>query len=258
VSIKKNLNGVRLVLLIVFFVVVGLPYLCTAADNCIECHKDKKFRVQNKKLYDYYSKWVRSSHDIAGITCVDCHGGEPTEKDKDAAHKNGFSSPNVSGEAFYKEIPQTCGSSKCHDSVLQNFTKSKHFKALQKEGKGPHCATCHGSVNSNVYYTSIVAKTCEACHNEETKNHPEVTKFAEKILQRLNVSRAYRNWVVIFYSDKDPIKLKEVNALYGKVADSWHKFNFLQLDEKSQELLTTLKSMVHKGIAEKKKKIKEK
>lgn len=250
---KKNFYGMRLIFLIVFFVGLGVQHVY-AKDTCIDCHRDDKFRVQNKVLFDYYNNWKDSTHDLSGVTCTDCHGGDPTKTDKDVAHKDGFSSPRVSGEIFYKKIPQTCGSNKCHGDVLKNFIESKHFKALIKEGKGPHCATCHGSVNTEVYYTSIIARTCEACHNEETKNRPEATKSAEKILQRINVSHGYRNWTLIYYSDKEPVTFKEINALYEDIATSWHSFDFEELDEKSQELLNKLKSIVNRGLAEKKKK----
>jgi len=256
--IKKSLYRIKFIFLTVVFIGLATSNIY-AEDACIDCHKDEKFRVQNKKLFDYYNTWKNSTHDIAGVTCVNCHGGDPAKTDKDTAHKDGFSSPVVSGEVFYKEIPQTCGSSKCHEGVLKNFIESKHFKALMKEGKGPHCATCHGSANSEIYYTSIIARTCEACHNEDTEIYPEATELAEKILQRLNVSHGYKNWIRIFYSDKDPAKVKEINALYREIADSWHKFDFLQIDEKSKELLNQLKSVVSRGLIEKKKmkKIKE-
>lgn len=251
--IKKD--RMKLIFLTVFFVVLGVTHLY-AKDTCIDCHKDDKFRVQSKVLFDYYNNWRDSVHDLSGVTCTDCHGGDPTKTDKDAAHKGNFSSLSDVDKSSFKEIPQRCG--KCHDTILKNFVESKHYKALLKEGIGPHCATCHGSVNTEVYYTSIIAKTCVACHNEETKNHPEVAEVADKILHRINVSRIYRNWALTFYSDKEPEKLKEIITLYGNIADSWHRFDFAQLDEKSQELLNKFKSIIRKVLAEKKKKTEEK
>ena len=254
--IKKSLYGIKFIFLTV--VVIGLATSnIYAKDSCITCHKDSNFRVQNKILFDYYSRWKDSIHDLAGVTCADCHGGDQNKTDKDASHK-GMSSP-ITSKDFYKEIPQSCGSTKCHPNVLKNFTESKHYKALVEKGKGPHCATCHGSVNSEVYYASIIAKTCEVCHNKDTEIYPEATELAEKILQRFNVSHGYKKWILIFYSDRDPAKVKEINTVYGEIANSWHKFDFSQIDEESKELLNKLKSIVNKGLAEKKKmkKIKE-
>lgn len=221
-------------------------------DSCLDCHKDEAFRVQNKMLYDYFQNWKDSIHDLAGVTCADCHGGNPSKEDIKSAHKGNFSPLSSAERASYKLIPDRCGA--CHEEVLKNFRESGHFTALVKEGAGPHCVTCHGSMNAEVYYTSVVARACQECHNEYTKNRPEVVGEADKILQRINVSRAMRNWVSIYYAEKAPDDVSEINTLYSDVADSWHQFKFTELDGKSEELLSRLKSMVNKGLAEKKKK----
>jgi len=214
---------------------------------CIECHKDDKFRVQNRILYDYYNNWKGSIHDLSGITCTDCHGGDPAKSDIKTAHGDNFSSLTERDKESFKKIPQICG--RCHKAVLKNFVDSKHYKAVLQSGTGPHCATCHGSVNTKVYYASIIGKACRSCHNTETKNLPEISGTAEEILQNINVSRAYRNWALIFYTGKETVKLKEMNALYRDITDSWHKFDFVRLNEKSKELLNGLKSMVNKELS---------
>ena len=224
----------------------------SAADTCIECHKSDKFRIQNKALFDYYNNWKDSIHDIAGVVCKDCHGGDPAKHDKKEAHKNNYTSLTSIDKSSFRQIPARCG--ECHESVLNYYKKSKHYKALVENETGPLCSTCHGSMNVEVYYTSIVTWTCKECHNEYTGNRPEIVGEADKILHRLNVSRAFKNWVSIYYADSKPEKVSEMNQLYQDVADSWHKFDFAQLDEKSQQLLTSLKSLVNRGLAEKKKK----
>lgn len=220
-----------------------------AIDTCTDCHKDEKFRVQNSVLFDYYNNWKNSTHELAGVKCVDCHGGNPGKGGKDEAHKDDFTSLTAVDKSAYKKIPQQCG--QCHEPVLKNFIESKHYKAIQQEGSGPHCATCHGSMNSEVYYTSIVSRVCAGCHNAYTENRPEVVGEAEKILHRINVSRVFKNWVSIYYSDTDPEKVGEMNARYKDIAAAWHTFDFAELNEKSQLLLNQLKSLVNKGIAEK-------
>ena len=251
--LERNLYGMRLIFLAVFFVGLAVPYV-SAKDTCIDCHKDDKFRVQDKVLYDYYNNWKDSIHDLSGVTCTDCHGGNPTEPDKDVAHKDNFSSLTDTDEVSFKKIPKTCG--RCHEAVSKNFVESKHYKAVLEQGTGPHCATCHGSVSTEVYYTSVIGRACEACHNEETRNLPEIGEDAEQILHRINVSRAYRNWTLIFYADKESVKLKEINALYGNITDFWHRFDFKQMDEKSKELLNKLKSIVNRELTKEKKEIK--
>ena len=222
-----------------------------AADTCNDCHKNDKFRIQNKMLFDYYNNWKDSTHELAGVVCNDCHGGDPAKHDKDEAHKDNFIPLTTTDQSSFKQIPAKCG--ECHESVLNYYKKSKHYKALVKNETGPMCSTCHGSMNVEVYYTSIVIWTCKECHNEHTGNRPEIVGEADKILQRISVSRAFKNWVSIYYKDTEPVKVSAINKMYQDVADSWHKFDFKQLDEKSEQLLNTLKSLVNTGLAEKKK-----
>lgn len=248
VSIQRS--GTGLMILIVLIVALTVPS-AFAKDTCIDCHKKADLRVQNKMLFEYYLNWKDSVHDIAGVVCKDCHGGNADKGDKDSAHKGDFLAFTDMDKAGFKEIPKRCG--KCHEDVLKNYASSKHNKALLEKEAGPHCSTCHGSMNVEVYYTSIIAWTCKECHNEYTGNSPEIVGEADKILHRMNVSRAFKNWVSIYYADSKPAKVKEMNAMYKDIADSWHSFDFQKLDKKSQDLLNRLKSMVNKGLDEKRK-----
>ncbi|UCD34390.1 MAG: hypothetical protein JSU90_08815, partial [Nitrospiraceae bacterium] len=242
-----------LFIMVCSFLLITVPGAPAAdKDSCLDCHKDEAFRVQNKMLYDYYQNWKDSIHELAGVACSDCHGGNPAKADKDAAHKGNFSPLSSADRESYKLIPGRCGA--CHEPVLKNFRESQHYTALIKKGSGPHCVTCHGSMNAEVYYTAVVARACQECHNEYTKLSPEVVGEADKILQRINVSRAMRNWVSVYYAEKAPDDVAEINALYSDVADSWHRFSFSDLDRKSEDLLARLKSMVNKKLAERKKK----
>lgn len=245
---KKTSHITIIVFLALLFIGPFITYT-DAKDRCIECHKDTKFRVQNKILFDYYNNWKDSTHDIASVSCNDCHGGDPTKRDKKDAHKDGFSSLTSIDNASFKKIPKRCG--KCHEEVLKNFKESKHYKALLEKGTGPHCSTCHGSVNINVYYTSVIARSCKDCHNAYTKNHPEIVGEADKILHRINVSHAYKRWLLIDYQDVYPAEVEEIIMQYADVAESWHKFDFRELDQKSEELLNKIKSLVSKGLEEK-------
>jgi hypothetical protein len=232
-------------------VVIFMPAV-SGADSCVNCHRDDKFRVQNRILYDYYQSWKNSVHDLQGISCTECHGGDSSVESADRAHRDGFTSLTQSDAESYKKLPAVCG--KCHESVLKNFIQSKHYAALSQKGTGPHCATCHGSMNADVYYTSVISRTCQECHNEYTMNKPSVAGAADKILHRINVSRAYRNWLNTNYADREKEGVQEVNDLYRYVVDAWHTFDFAQLDEKSLALLNTSKALIQKGLAEMKKK----
>ncbi len=250
---KGNLYILRTVFFSLFFLLVAFGY-ADAKDRCVDCHKDVKFRTQNRVLFDYYNDWKDSIHEISSVSCSDCHGGNPAETVKDAAHMGDFSSLSFIDKESH--IPQRCG--KCHKAVLNNFIKSRHYTALLEKGTGPHCATCHGAASSNVYYTSVITRVCTGCHNAYTKNRPEIAGEAEKILHRINVSHSYKRWVLIYLQDEYPEEVEEVLGLYSNIAESWHAFDFKELDQRSKDLLNKIQSLVNKGMKSKEKDKKKK
>lgn len=250
--VKRDSNRVCFVFLTAVLLLLGMssPGI-SAEDSCVECHKDIKFLVQNKKLYDYYKLWEDSVHDLADVQCTDCHGGNPDKDDKDAAHKNKFLTFKNNDKAAFKQIPLVCG--RCHKDVLKNFISSKHYKELRAKGTGPNCVTCHGSMNTGVYEAHNIAAGCAACHNEESKTTPEVGTQAKSILKHVNFIRSYKKFVTIYYSETEPELIKEINSQYTDIAYSWHTFDFEKIDEKSMALLNILKAKVNKKLAERKK-----
>ena len=232
------------------FIVLIINTNTFSDDSCVDCHKDEKFRIQDKKVFDYFNKWKGSVHDIAGVTCQECHGGDPAKANKEEAHAKDFSPANQSSMVYYKNIPETCG--KCHEEVLGNFIKSDHYKVLKEAGKGPVCTTCHGALVTDVYYTSIVLSTCVSCHNPQTKNHPEVLNIADQILHRLNVSKGYLKWASKHYKDGSG-ELIRLNALYKNISDSWHQFDFATTEKDSNKLLSEAKALFHEAYKSKKK-----
>ena len=222
---------------------------------CEDCHKDMKFLIQNRKLFDYYKFWKDSVHDLAGVKCINCHGGDPTKTDKEAAHKGHFSPLYGGDKESLKLIVHRCG--KCHKEILKNFISSKHYKVLIEKEKGPNCVTCHGSMNTGVYEAHNVAEGCKFCHNKETKNTPEVSQEAEKLLNYVNFIRSYRMWISTNYADEKSNMVKEINEQYKDIIFSWHQFNFEQNNEKTMNLLNKLKAIANKSRAEKAKKSKK-
>ena len=240
----------------IFFIAVLVIGFTTsnvyAKDYCVSCHKDAKFRVQNKILFDYYNYWKGSVHETSGIICIDCHGGDETKSDKDIAHKTkDFSSLTPVDNTSQKIIPVVCG--KCHKAVFKNFQASKHYAALKKDKFSPNCITCHGSMNTEIYAANNIASGCASCHNQKSKQAPEVGKHAENLLTKINFIRAYKKWVTINYKSKQPDTVKKLNNQYKDMVISWHQFDFTEMDEKTQKLLINLRSLVNKGLAENRK-----
>ncbi len=146
-----------------------------AIDKCFSCHTD----IGSSEAAAY----MNDVHYKAGVTCADCHGGDPTLEDQDAAM-----SPAKGYIGIPKKwaIPQMCG--KCHgpekttfktefhlNDVMDDFMSSVHGRALNQSPDGPQCVSCHGihnitkadDVHAPVFPTNVT-KTCAKCHSDPT------------------------------------------------------------------------------------------
>ena len=136
--------------------------------SCIMCHTDMR------------TGFLEGVHSGRGILCTDCHGGDPTKFEADAAHVNGFS-----GSISKTQAVRLCLS--CHGDVPQMrqyalepvteemYLVSRHGQLLLLEGDtlAPSCGDCHGShailprtdPRSPVNLAKISA-TCARCHSD--------------------------------------------------------------------------------------------
>lgn len=193
-----------------FMVLAGPLILSTAAfsqnqrNNCIECHRS----LDDEELSAPARAMADDVHARAGITCADCHGGDPTleivdgDYDPAKAPSTGFvGAPSV------RDIPTFCG--KCHadaaymqrfnpnlavDQLAQYWT-SVHGRKL-KEGATDvaECVSCHGShgmlapkdPRAPVYPTKV-ADTCGHCHADKDHMAPyelptdQVAQYRESV-----------------------------------------------------------------------------
>ncbi|MBI4387825.1 MAG: hypothetical protein HY582_02115 [Candidatus Omnitrophica bacterium] len=146
------------------------------ASSCVTCHSD------------IWEEVKESIHGRQNISCHNCHGGDPTAKDKESAK-----GPNTGyiGIPDKKKIAETCGA--CHANVevmnfygvptdqLARYKTSTHGKKLFLEAntKVAVCSDCHGyhdvlaitDPNSSVYPLNV-PKTCNHCHGSEALMKP--------------------------------------------------------------------------------------
>ncbi|WP_020676776.1 cytochrome c3 family protein [Geopsychrobacter electrodiphilus] len=135
-----------------------LLVLCTpvlAEDTvCLQCHSGQEGRLSAP-----VALWKTSVHAANGISCNDCHGGDPTDFATAMDPAKGFL-----GAPKYADVPAFCG--RCHVGVLKDYSSSAHGKALTKGG--PQCVVCHS--NHAVQKASIDLineKNCTRCHSYE-------------------------------------------------------------------------------------------
>jgi hypothetical protein len=145
------------------------------ADSCIDCHS-----ALPDPLGTPTQGFDRDVHKAAGLSCADCHGGDPTVDGEEAMDKaKGFV-----GKPATADIPEFCG--RCHanktfmrrfsstipTTQLAEYRTSRHGIALAKGNvKVATCVSCHGvhgilpvsDAKSPVHKTNV-AQTCGSCH----------------------------------------------------------------------------------------------
>ena len=149
--------------------------------GCAECHGDKDMAESARVPAEMFTG---DAHDKAGLTCADCHGGDPDTTDFLKAHgkADGFRS-----RPKEKEIVSLC--SGCHGSEermkafgveepdvsqVAKFHSSVHGQIDPVEGfEIPTCASCHGPHGirppedplSSVHPTKV-PELCSRCHTD--------------------------------------------------------------------------------------------
>ncbi|GFE58519.1 cytochrome c3 family protein [Geobacter sp. AOG1] len=124
------------------------------ATVCLQCHS-----AQTGRGGKAVQPWKTSIHAANGISCHDCHGGDPKDAANAMSPARGFLGvPKETG------IPAFCG--RCHVGIREDYLQSAHGRALGKGG--PTCVTCHGSHEiEKVTLELINEKSCSRCHPYE-------------------------------------------------------------------------------------------
>lgn len=145
-------------------------------DSCVTCHSTLD-GVLAQAAKDFGS----DVHHQAGLSCADCHGGNPSDDSMDAmSPAKGFR-----GAPPKAKLPDFCG--RCHSDgnymrrynpklrtdQLSEYMTSVHGKRLKLgDTKVAACVDCHGVHNilavsdsrAPVYPTNV-AQTCSRCHS---------------------------------------------------------------------------------------------
>jgi predicted CXXCH cytochrome family protein len=164
-------------LAVLLFATVSVARAAAAADSCVACHT---------ALGDPFNIPVEGMkvdvHGKAGLSCADCHGGDPADPDTTAMDEaKGFVRPLPP-----KAIPALCG--RCHadesfmrrydpqmpTDQLSDFRTSVHGQRLGAgDTQVATCVSCHGvhgilpasDARSPVHPTNVPT-TCARCHND--------------------------------------------------------------------------------------------
>lgn len=216
--------------------------LAKEQDSCVRCHSDPDFLVTHPKLYEYFRDWKNSIHGQEGVTCSDCHGGDPMAMDARKAHAE-FEGENQRNSAVaFSKVAETCGD--CHDQILDAYRQSKHYaKVKEKKGDrhGATCVTCHSSMNTLVLDVTTVESACARCHNAETKIDPKVPKQAREALNKfLSIDRFHR----YIAARMDPAEampfFRQIDGRVDALRVLWHTFDLERIGAETQGVLDVM------------------
>lgn len=214
----------------------------TSEDTCLSCHSDPEFRVSNPALYEYHQNWLNSPHMHAGLSCVHCHGGDPTSTNPDQAH-HPAGEDDIEWATRFRQIPETCGS--CHSGMLREFSESRHSRVLRKEGAahlGPNCVTCHGAMQAAGIGPDQVLKVCGQCHLEKEGLDSSIPERTETLLGRLVTIRRFQHYIALHGDDEQCQRIREqLKPRLSELIVAWHGFDLDRIDELSRPLLDELK-----------------
>ena len=147
-----------------------LPAWWNAADplpiekrNCVRCHL-----TAGRELTAPLREFARSVHDLAKLSCNDCHGGDTNNDATAHESEHGFIGTKLSAHMA------VCTG--CHERETLGFRKSKHFWDLTKSinRKYPACVDCHGNHDIGKPPAEFSLTTvCTECHKKFTAEMSE-------------------------------------------------------------------------------------
>ena len=229
--------------------------LFAAENQCESCHQDSGFFVEYRKLHDYYQQWLQSPHQVAGVTCDNCHGGDASATSPDDAHAGVLPMNDTDSTLHIQRQPETCG--QCHRANRNQFVQSKHHAALMRQRTAPTCTTCHPAMSSRPELRAIVLDACTQCHGEGNSDDlPLVTAQAEAVFQQLNIAGGLLGWTRIHYESHDwpgdsMQRVDELESRHRGIISSVHQFDLTETGTATQELVGDLRKILNEaGLAE--------
>jgi len=172
----ESQRALRLVLATFLLTFAAYSANAQQKSSCVECH----IKLEGK-IGDPARSIKDDVHLSRGLSCNDCHGGDPTQADKVAAKdpRKGYL-----GRPRTVDIPAFCG--KCHNDANfmkrfnpalrvdqeKEYASSVHGRLLKTGNeKVATCISCHGvhgiraiSDALSAVYPLNVAETCAKCH----------------------------------------------------------------------------------------------
>ncbi len=186
-------------------------------------------------------------HARGGVGCEKCHGGDPSARDADAAHRGVRAATEPESLVNPTRLPDTCGT--CHRQELDAFKGTVHARELAAHGKGATCFTCHGAMATGLPTSRELSERCAVCHDRpvHAQNALAMVAMTKTKLYRARramdqAQRANPAW----YDDA----IRRFHGLerdYHDIQLKWHTFDTAAVIQETRDLLKLTDSITNEA-----------
>ena len=202
------------------------------SNGCVQCHS----RITEPlRLTSHFYDWLGSRHEVAGVGCDKCHGGDPSAAGIEKAHSGVRRSGMEESTLHPRRLVATCGA--CHQEVTAVFTKSVHYQKLGETSNAPSCSTCHQHMATSVInWPPATVKLCAECHREEgsAPRHLSEPERAGDLIAAFSRADEIIDWTR-YLIERHPRQRRQLRDEAGELKQldrqlhqsrlDWHDFN---------------------------------
>jgi predicted CXXCH cytochrome family protein len=176
-KLKRIIFSFTLIILAAFLLDITLN---AQTNSCVDCHKE---------LGDEFQALVESFegdiHQQFGLSCVDCHGGNPEEEDYDLAKDKSFK-----GIPERSQVPEFCASCHSDSSYIRRFNPS-----LRVDQEDIYWTSEHGQLLKRGDTKVAVCTDCHNTHGIQAATHPKSWTFPWNIPQMCGRCHSDQNYM---------------------------------------------------------------
>lgn len=189
-------------------------------NHCVACHENEILPIS---LGHSFPEWKGSSHARAGVTCDDCHGGDPTKRDAQAAHEGVFAAAEPRSLVHEDRLAATCGG--CHKAELAAFRSTVHGKPHKPGDSRATCMTCHGSMATSLPSPAELRTRCAVCHDKQVEAQSALAVLANAKIQLYRTRRTLESVAVDEAWKADALqRFHDMEKRFHEVQLEWHTF----------------------------------
>jgi predicted CXXCH cytochrome family protein len=155
----KIINLLSIFILAIFFFSLSLY---AQKNYCIECHQELEDELQAP-----VETFKMDIHQQFGLSCADCHGGNPSEEDMDLAKDKTFK-----GIPQRSQIPEFCASCHSDSGYMRRFNPNLRIDQLDI-----YWTSEHGQLLKKGDTRVALCTDCHAAHGIQAATHPKSWTF---------------------------------------------------------------------------------